>query len=109
MCCPAEKVHLDYLRIMAGAGKRVKQLLLYDFARSPVSHHWVALAVRWWETVLLECNSGCMATRALRDDVQFMLFAKQPQWVQRLLVLQAVAHPYHAGCGDPRPVGPSCY
>jgi hypothetical protein len=32
---PAEKVHLDYLRIMSGAGKKVKQqLLMRDFARA---------------------------------------------------------------------------
>jgi len=86
VCCPAEKVHLDYLRIMSGAGKRVKQqLLLYDFARSPVSHRWVALAVRWWETLLLECNSGRMATRALKDDVQFMLFGCRDCWSYKLL------------------------
>jgi hypothetical protein len=89
---------------MSGAGTRVKQqLLLYDFA-SLVSHHWVALAVRWWDTLLLECNIGRMATRALRDDVQFMLFGCKDCWSYRLL-----EHPHHAGCGGRRRVGPGCH
>ena len=86
LCVPAEKVHLDFLRIMAGAGKQVKQqLLMCDFARYPISYHWVALAVRWWDTLLLEDNSGRVATRALRDDVQFMLFRCTDCWSYRLL------------------------
>ena len=86
LCCPAEKVHLDFLRIMAGAGKQVKQqLLICDFARYPVSHHWVALAVRWWATLRLEGNSSRVAMRALKDDVQFMLFGCKDCWSYRLL------------------------
>jgi hypothetical protein len=71
---------------MAGAGSGSKQqLLLYDFACSPVSHHWVAVTVRWWGTLLLECNIGRMATRALRDDVLFMLFGCKDCWSYKLL------------------------
>jgi hypothetical protein len=45
----AEKVHLDFLRIMAGVGKTTKQvLLLHDFQRLPVLWRWVALSVRMW-------------------------------------------------------------
>jgi hypothetical protein len=82
----AESVHMDYMRIMAGVGKRVKQqLLLHDFARYPVWHHWVVLAVRWWCALVSEEQSGKLAAKALRADVRYMLTGCTDCWSYKLL------------------------
>jgi hypothetical protein len=48
--CAAEKVHLAFLRYMTGTSKGTSiHVLMRDMHRSPVLHHWVVLAARWWE------------------------------------------------------------
>lgn len=44
----ADKLHIDYLRHLSGAGTRASiDVLLMDFDRLPIWVHWVALGVRW--------------------------------------------------------------
>jgi hypothetical protein len=82
----AESVHTDYMRIMAGVGKRVKQqLMLHDFARYPVWHHWVVLATRLWCTLVEEEQRSKLAARALRADVMFMLAGCTDCWSYKLM------------------------
>jgi hypothetical protein len=53
-------------------------------------------ASRWWEILLLGCNSGRMATRALKDHVCFMLLWRKNCWPYKLpdtlTVLGVVTH-----------------
>jgi hypothetical protein len=51
----AEKVHISYLRTMAGVGECCIVVLMRDFHRRLVMHHWVLLAARWFMT--LKCMS----------------------------------------------------
>jgi hypothetical protein len=50
--CDAEKVQLHFLRHLAQIGKVCVDVLLRDMHRAPVMHHWVVLAVRWWNTLV---------------------------------------------------------
>jgi hypothetical protein len=45
----AEKVHISFLRTMAGVGECCIEVLMRDFHRRPFMHHW--LAARWFMTL----------------------------------------------------------
>jgi hypothetical protein len=82
----AESVHIDFMRIMAGVGRRVKhQLLLHDFARYPIMYHWVALASRWWCSLMAPDQQDKLAARALRSDVWFMRAGCTDCWAFKFL------------------------
>jgi hypothetical protein len=40
----AEKVHISYLQTMAGVGECCIEVLMRDFHRRPIMHHWALLA-----------------------------------------------------------------
>jgi len=44
----AEKVHMHFLRGLAGVGKCCVDVLMRDMHRQPVMHHWVVLGARQW-------------------------------------------------------------
>ena len=72
-----EDVHCSFLRLLAGLGKSVHKESLYkEFGRYPLMVQWLVLTARWWNTVLGK-SQGCLALRALRDDVSLMLKQKQ--------------------------------
>lgn len=83
---PAEAVLKDFLRIMAGVGKRVKyELLLHDFMRLPTVWRWVCLAVRLCTKLKDPAACDKLSAMALRDDVRLMLHGCQDCWVFKLL------------------------
>jgi hypothetical protein len=83
---PAESVHIDFLRIMAGVGRKVKhELLLHDFQRHPVMWRWVSLAVRLWEKLSDPEEAGKLSATALRGDVKLMLQGCRDCWSFKLL------------------------
>jgi hypothetical protein len=83
---PAEAVHVDFLRMMAGVGRTVKHhLLLADFMRYPIMWHWVVLAVRWWLRLTGDSHRDSLAAAALRDNVRLMLAGCKECWAFRLL------------------------
>jgi hypothetical protein len=83
---PAEAVHIDFIRIMAGVGKRVKhELLMHDFQRAPTMWRWVALTVRLWCKLVDPQAADKMAARALRDDIRLMLSGCKDCWTFKLL------------------------
>jgi hypothetical protein len=82
----AEAVHMDYLRIMAGTGRRIKHvLLLWDYNRYPTMWHWVALAARFWGKLTAVDASDKLSAVAMRADVQLMLSGCQQCWVFKFL------------------------
>jgi hypothetical protein len=83
---PAEAVHVDFLRVMAGVGRTVKHhLLLADFMRYPVMWHWVILALRWWQQLTGVGHGDSLAAAALRDNVRLMLAGCKRCWTFQLL------------------------
>jgi Reverse transcriptase (RNA-dependent DNA polymerase) len=83
---PAEAVLVDFLRIMAGVGKRVKsELLLHDFLRLPTLWRWVCLAVRLCTKLTGPAAHDKLSAKALREDVRLMLQGCKDCWVFKLL------------------------
>ena len=81
----ADKLQLDYVRIMAGVGRQVpRNLLLAEYGRYPIMWHWIALATRWWVR-LSRMNVDRLAYRAFRDDIRLMLDGCQQCWAYKLL------------------------
>jgi exonuclease III len=80
----AEKVHISYLRTMAGVGDCCIEVLMRDFNRRPIMHHWVLLAARWFTT--LKCMSGDrLAHCAWVADIDLMLAGCCMCWTYQLL------------------------
>lgn len=95
---PSEKVHLSYLRIMAGVGNGVdKTMLMREFERYPIMWHWVALATRFWNRAR-KMDAQRLVHKTLRADIELMLTGCKKCWSYYLLhslttigVLQASA------------------
>jgi hypothetical protein len=81
----ADKVHLEFLRHLAGAGKSTPMhMLLREYDRYPVMWHWLALAVRFWlKAVKLPASE--LVHKTLRDDVSLMLDGCKDCWSFHLL------------------------
>jgi hypothetical protein len=86
---PADKVHVRFLRQLAGVGKSVHMHVLYrDFGRSPIMFHWVVLACRWWNRLrdmLDDEQHICLAKKAWQDNVEMMLAGCKQCWSYYLL------------------------
>ena len=80
----AEKVHISYLRTMAGVGKCCIEVLLRDFNRKPIMHHWVLLAARWFMT-LKYMSDDRLAHCAWVADIDLMLRGCRNCWTYKLL------------------------
>ena len=82
---PSEKVHTNYLRIMAGVGSGAdKVMLMREFGRYPVMWHWVALATRFWIRAI-KMGSHKLVCKALRADIELMLAGCKKCWSYYLL------------------------
>jgi hypothetical protein len=82
----ADKVYRDFLRLMAGVGKRVnKHLLLQDFGRMPLLWRWVALATRLWCKLVSAPHADKLSAKAMREDVRLMLRGCKDCWVYKWL------------------------
>jgi hypothetical protein len=80
----ADKVHIYYLRTMAGVGECCIEVLMRDFNRRPIMHHWVLLAARWFMT--LKCMSDDrLAHCAWVADIDLMLGGCRECWTYKLL------------------------
>jgi hypothetical protein len=80
----AEKVHLAYLRTMAGVGECCIDVLMRDFNRKPTMHHWVLLAARFFMT--LKCMpDDRLAHCAWVADIDLMLAGCRTCWTYQLL------------------------
>lgn len=89
----ADRTHLYFLRMLTGVGpKTCTTVLLRDTHRSPVMHHWVVLAARWW-TKLVEMDPGVsrLARSAWLSDIALMRGSEtggrlyQQCWTYKLL------------------------
>jgi hypothetical protein len=81
----ADKVHLAFLRYMTGTGKRSSvDVLMRELHRLPVMHHWVVLAVRWWER-LRAMHQDRLARVAWVSDVELELSGCKSCWTYYLL------------------------
>jgi hypothetical protein len=70
----ADRTHLYFLRMLTGVGPKVcNTVLLRDTHRSPIMHHWVVLASRWW-TKLADMDPGVsrLARSAWLSDIALM-------------------------------------
>jgi hypothetical protein len=82
----SEKVQLDFVRIMAGAGKQCnRELLLHEYCRYPIMWQWVKLAVRFWNRLRAPGSEHKLAGQALRGDVELMLSGCQQCWAYKFL------------------------
>jgi hypothetical protein len=81
----AEKVHLAYLRTMAGVGECCIEVLMRDFNRKPINaDHWVLLAARLFMT--LKCMpDDRLAHCAWVADIDLMLAGCRTCWTYQLL------------------------
>ena len=80
----ADKVHISYLRTMAGVGDCCIEVLMRDFNRRPIMHHWVLLAARWFMT--LKCMAhDRLAHCAWIADIDLMLGGCRNCWTYNLL------------------------
>jgi hypothetical protein len=83
-CSDAENVHISYLRSMAGVEKCCIEVLMQDFKRRPIMHHWVLLAARW--LMALNCMSvDRLAHCAWVADIDLMLDKCRECWTYKLL------------------------
>jgi hypothetical protein len=81
--CAADRVQTSFLRMMAGAGNGSIEVLLRDFNRSPIMHHWVILAARWFMT-LKGMPPDRLAHCAWIADIELMLAGCRECWTYRL-------------------------
>ena len=82
---PSEKVHINFLRIMAGVGNGAdKVMLMREFGRYPVMWHWVALATRFWIRAI-KMGSQKLVCKTLRADIELMLTGCKKCWSYYLL------------------------
>jgi hypothetical protein len=82
----SDAVHTDFLRIMAGTGRRIKhQLLLWEYNRYPIMWHWVKLAARFWGKLTAADAVDKLSGIAMRADIQLMLSGCQQCWVFKFL------------------------
>jgi hypothetical protein len=72
------------LRMMAGAGAGCVEVLLRDFSRRPVMHHWVILAARWF-MALKGMPGDRLAHCAWVADIELMLDGCRGCWTYKLL------------------------
>jgi hypothetical protein len=80
----AEKVHLAHLRTIAGVGECCIDVLMRDFNRKPITHHWVPLAARFFMT--LKCMpDDRLAQCAWVADIDLMLAGCRTCWTYQLL------------------------
>lgn len=90
-----EKIHADFLRLLAGMGRSVHKEALYkEFGRYPLMVQWLVLAARWWNTVA-EKDQGALAFKALRDDVLLMLDGKScwsRQFLDAMSTIKVIAN-----------------
>jgi hypothetical protein len=80
----ADKVHVSYLRLMAGVGEGSVEVLLRDFNRCPIMHHWVILAARWF-MALKGMSEDRLARCAWVADIELMLGGCRECWTYKLL------------------------
>jgi hypothetical protein len=81
----ADKVHLEYLRHLAGVGKSTpSHMLLREYDRYPIMWHWLTLAVRFWLKAV-KLPSSELVHRTLKDDVGLMLDGCKDCWSYHLL------------------------
>jgi hypothetical protein len=82
----SEKVQLDFVRIMSGAGRQCgRELLLHEYGRCPVMWQWIKLAVRFWNRLSEPASENKLAGQALRGDVGLMLSGCKQCWTYKLL------------------------
>jgi len=77
---PLDQLQLHFLRMMAGvAGSTHRLSLLHEFGHTPISHHFVKLAARFWDraTALPETQ---ILHRSLLSDLQLMLNGCKHCW-----------------------------
>jgi hypothetical protein len=93
----AEKVHISYLRrTTAGVGECCIEVLMRDFYRRPIMHHWVLLAARWF--MILKCMSdNRLAHCAWVADIDLMLTGCRSCWTHQLLHTMSLLGVLRAG------------
>jgi exonuclease III len=97
----AERVHICYLRRMAGIGDGCIEVLLRDFNRTPVMHHWVLLAARWFMTLkYMSCDR--LAHCAWVGDIELMLEGCQDCWTYKLLHTMTLLGVIERNMWDPK-------
>lgn len=87
-----EKVHLVFLRMMAGVGDKVHHAsLLKEFDRYPIMVHWIKLLARFWNRMSALARDPSAAQRLLPNaflaDVELMLSGCQNCWVAKTLTV----------------------
>lgn len=92
----AEHVHVAFLRRMAGVGKAIcSEVLLRDFHRNPIWHHWLLLGTRWF-LKLQAMQHACphsLAYNAWLSDIDLMLEGCTDCWTYKVL------YSLHTLCG----------
>jgi Reverse transcriptase (RNA-dependent DNA polymerase) len=85
----ADRVQISFLRIMAGAGNGCVEVLLRDFNRRPILHHWVILAARWF-MALQSMPHDRLAHCAWVGDIELVLEGCRVCWTYKLLHTMSV-------------------
>jgi exonuclease III len=81
----ADKLHLSFLRMMAGAGRCVShEVLMRDFGRRAISWHWIKLATRWW-CRMRAMDEHKLARHAFLADIALMLEGCKDCWTYAFL------------------------
>ena len=98
---PLERVHVLFLRMLAGVGDKVHHWSLFkEFHRQPILVHWAKLLVRFWNTMAaLACDATAasrLLTQAFVGDVELMLHGCRTCWTFKVLdiltTLQLTTH-----------------
>jgi hypothetical protein len=81
----ADKVHLAFLRHMAGCGKSTSiDVMLRDMNRLPLSYRWVLLSSRWFMK-LRDMPADRLAHNVWVADIELMLDGCRHCWTYKLL------------------------
>ncbi len=97
----ADKVHLSFLRDMAGVGQGVSiEVMLRDFNRRPLANRWVKLACRWW-TNLADMDATRVARMAWMSDILLMVEGCKFCWTYKLLSTLTALNVLPASSWDP--------
>lgn len=84
-----DKVQLMFLRSLAGVGSGVKiDCLLHEFGHSPISHHCLVLAARFWNAVV-SSPSRKLVYNALLSDVALSNAGCKNSWSYMFLSAMA--------------------
>jgi hypothetical protein len=97
----ADRVHLSFLRDMAGVGHGVSiEVLLRDFNRKPLANRWIKLACRWWST-LADMDATRVAHMAWMSDIALMVAGCKHCWTYKLLSILTTLNILPAALWDP--------